>query len=287
MLKPLRALQFLLAVLLLANALVATAAAPPSVESGFRLLYEMRFEEGRSQIRSWETEHSADPLGHAWEAASYLFEEFYRQGVLTSEFFRDDNELLEGIKGKPSPEYRAAFLGANTMAQNLAKQRLAVDPNDVEALFTLTITSGMRADYASLIDQRQIESLKFIRESETYGKKLLAAKSDAADAYVALGAANYIIGSLPAHKRLLLFLGRIRGDRQLGMAQLAMAAARGNYLRPFAKILLALVAVREGQVELARTQFKELALEFPRSPLFARELAMLERTPSSHPVVPR
>jgi hypothetical protein len=287
MLKPFRAPQFLLVVLLLASAPPAAAASPPSLATGFRLLYEMRFEEGRSQFRSWEREHSEDPLGHAWEAASYLFEEFYRQGVLTSEFFRDDRKFLDGIKGKPNPEYRSAFLAANMVAQNLAKQRLAADSQDVEALFALTITSGMRADYASLIDRRQIESLKFIRESETYGRKLLAAKPDAADAYLALGAANYIIGSLPAHKRFLLFLGGVRGDRKLGMSQLAMAATQGNYLRPFAKILLALVALREGQVDLARTELQELTAEFPRSPLFAHELALLERAPLGHYVVPK
>jgi hypothetical protein len=280
MLKTLRACQFLLVLFLLtANADIGTAANPPCIESGFHLLYEMRFEEGRSQIRSWEKEHPEDSLGHAWEAASYLFEVFYQQGVLTPEFFLDDKELLEGIKGKPNPEQRAAFLAANMVAQNLAKQRLAVDPNDVEALFTLTITSGMRADYASLIDRRQVESLRLVRESERYGKELLAVKPDAADAYVALGAANYIIGSLPIHKRFMLFLGGISGDRQLGMAQLAIAGTRGNYLRPFAKILLALVEVREGQAELARAQFKELAVEFPGSPLFARELALLQRSP--------
>ncbi|HEX9760894.1 MAG TPA: hypothetical protein VGA40_08235 [Candidatus Acidoferrales bacterium] len=54
-----------------------------------------------------------------------------------------------------------------------------------------------------------------------------------------------------------------------------IAAARGRYLRPFAKILLALVALREKQPELARTQLIELVAEFPQNPLFAKELAKL------------
>jgi len=56
---------------------------------------------------------------------------------------------------------------------------------------------------------------------------------------------------------------------------LQIAAARGRYLRPFAKILLALVALREKQPELARTQLIELVAEFPQNPLFAKELAKL------------
>ena len=132
----------------------------------------------------------------------------------------------------------------------------------------------MRADYASLIDKRPFESLKRIRESEAYAKSLLAVKPDAADAYLALGAGNYILGSLPAHKRFFLWLGGIQGNREVGMTQLKAAATRGDYLRPFAKILLALAALREGQSVLARTQLEELAAEFPQNPLFARELAM-------------
>ena len=132
----------------------------------------------------------------------------------------------------------------------------------------------MRADYASLIDKRPFESLKRIRESEGYARSLLAVKPDAADAYLALGAGNYIIGSLPAHKRFFLRLGGIQGDREVGLKQLEIAATQGDYLRPFAKILLALAALRERQLGLARVQLEELAAEFPQNPLFARELAM-------------
>jgi hypothetical protein len=255
----------------------APAAPPPAVETGFRLLYEIRFEEARSQFLAWEAAHPEDPLGHAWEAASYLFEEFYHHGVLTSDFFLDDKRFLGGVESKPNDEYRKAFLAAERAAQDLAKRRLKTNAKDAEALFALTLATGMLADYDSLIDKRQFESLKLIREAEAYAKNLLAVKPDSADAYLALGSANYIIGSLPAHKRFFLWLSGIRGDRQLGMSQLEIAAMQGNYLRPFAKILLALVALREKQVALARNQLEELAAEFPRNPLFAHELALLKR----------
>jgi hypothetical protein len=41
---------------------------------------------------------------------------------------------------------------------------------------------------------------------------------------------------------------------------------------------LALTALREKKPEVARTQFEELATEFPENPLFARELAKLTST---------
>ncbi len=75
----------------------AQASCPPGVESGFHLLYEIRFPEARSEFLAWEKANPQDPLGHAWEAASYLFEELYHHDVLTSEFFLDDVARVDNV----------------------------------------------------------------------------------------------------------------------------------------------------------------------------------------------
>lgn len=139
----------------------------------------------------------------------------------------------------------------------------------------MTLSAGMQADYASLIDKHQVESLKMIRDADKYAKKLLLVAPEAADAYYTLGAANYIIGSLPGFKRFALGLAGIHGNKRIGIQQLEIAAERGHYLRPFAKILLALAALREKKPEVARTQLKELVAEFPENPLFTSELTKL------------
>ena len=54
-----------------------------------------------------------------------------------------------------------------------------------------------------------------------------------------------------------------------------IAADHGHYLRPFAKILLALAALREKKKDVATTQLTELVAEFPENPLFVSELAKL------------
>jgi hypothetical protein len=258
----------------------------PQLESGFQLLYEIKFPEARAQFVAWEKAHPEDPRGPALEAASHLYEEFYWQGVLTSEFFLDDKRLLGGIRGQPDETRRKAFFSAVQRAQDLARERLKSNTQDEDALFALTITTGMLADYASLIERRQLESLRRVRESEHYAERLLKVTPDSADAYLALGAANYIISCLPAYKRFFLFFSGIRGAKRSGMQQMRMAAERGHYLRPFAKLLLALAALREKQVPLARTELSELAAEFPQNPLFARELAKLSQSPAAVPASP-
>jgi hypothetical protein len=250
----------------------------PEIDAGFRLLYELKFTEARAAFTSWENRHPGEALGPAAEAASYLFQEFDRQGVLTSEFFLDDDRLLGGVQGVPDPRVRDAFSATTRRAQDLARARLRLNSRDPDALFALTIATGMQADYMSLIARRQVESLRLTREADKVARDLLAVAPGAADAYVALGAANYILGCLPAYKRILIRFGGFRGDRALGMQQLGLTAESGHYLRPFAKLTLALAAMREKQRDLAQTEFEQLTAEFPANAKFARELAKLKGT---------
>ncbi len=251
------------------------------LDAGFSLLYELKPEAARAQFAIWQAAHPEDPLGSASEAASYLFEECYRQGVLSSEYFFDNKRFLGKIAIKPDSEIRNAFFAADFRAQRLARLRLETDSDDVNALFAMTLSVGMQADYASLIEKHQMESLAMIREADKFAKELLALNPDAADAYLTLGAANYIIGSLPALKRFFLHFKGISGDKRVGLEQLEIAAARGRYLRPFAKILLALAALREKKPDVARVQLMELVAEFPQNPLFVRELAKLDASPDA------
>ena len=259
----------------------AEVSAPSELDAGFHLLYELKLEEARAQFAVWQAAHPEDPLGSASEAASYLFEECYRQGVLTSDYFLDNKRFLGKVAIKPNPEIRSAFFAADLRAQTLAKRQLETDPDDVNALFAMTLSLGMQADYASLIEKHQLESLRMIREADRFAKKLLAVNPDAADAYLTLGAANYIIGSLPALKRFVLQFKGIKGDKRVGIRQLEIAAARGRYLRPFAKILLAMAALREKKIPVARNQLTELVGEFPENRLFVSELAKLNASPAT------
>ncbi len=241
----------------------------PELDAGFHLLYELKPEEARHRFETWHKSNPDDPLGSASIAASYLFEECIQQGVLSSKFFLDNKRFLGKIPLKPDPRLRSAFFAADKQAQDLAQQRLRTNPGDTNALFAMTLSLGLEADYASLIDKHQLDSLKMIREADKYAKRLLAAAPDAADAYLGLGAANYIIGSLPGIKKFFLGFAGIHGDKRVGLQQLAIAADHGHYLRPFAKILMALAALREKKPELARSQLKELVAEFPENTLFA------------------
>ena len=247
------------------------------LEAGFQLLYQLKFDQGRQQFTKWEQERPGQPLGPALEAASDLYEEFYRKGVLTSEFFLDDKRLLGGIKDQPDAGLEQQFASAAQRAEKLAHERLKNQPRDPDALFALTLVEGMKADDLFLIQKRQLESLRYLREADRNARILLEVAPNADDAYVALGSANYIIGCLPGYKRAMLWMGGVHGDKAQGMRQLSRTASseHAQYLRPFSRLMLALAALRERNSDLARQELRELTREFPENPLFAKELAKI------------
>lgn len=255
----------------------------PELMAAFRLLYSQKFPEARSAFAEWRSQHPDEPFGSVAVAASYLFEEFYYQGVLTTDFFLNDKRFLHGIDGEPNAERMKAFDDALRSARTLAARRLSKNPKDAEALYALTLCAGMESNSDMVLKKHHLDALKHLKEGNTQAKALLSLRPDAYDAYVALGTANYIIGSLNAGFRAMLWFGGIHGDKNLGMEQVNKTVENGRYLKPFAKIMLALAARREKKNVLAQRLFRELSEEFPDGTLYAVEYAkaMGRRVPAS------
>jgi hypothetical protein len=245
----------------------------PELMSGFHQLYEQKFQQARETFHDWHSNHPEEPLGEVALGASFLFEEMYRQGVLTSDFFLNEKRFLHGIDGKPDSGRMNNFREALSRARVLARQRLKTSPKDPEALFALTLAAGMESDADAILEKKQLDGLKRMKEANEYAKQLLAVHPDAADAYVAPGIANYIIGSLNPGYRFALWFGGIHGDKRLGMEQISKTVENGRYLRPFAKIMPALAARREKQNTLAQKLLHELTEEFPSNDTYAAEYA--------------
>src|SRR6266446_5895146 len=245
----------------------------PELSAGFDLLYEQKFAEAREDFANWESRNPQQPFGEVAVAASYLFEELSRQGVLTSDFFLNEKRFLHGIDGSPDPDRMSHFRDALARTRELAAERQKTNPKDGEALFALTLAAGMESDAESILQKKHLAALKRMKGANEYAKPLLAQHPDAADAYIAPGIANYIIGSQGVASRFALRFGGIHGDKKVGMEEVARTAENGRYLRPFAKIILALAARREKQDALAEKLLRELSEQYPDNALFASEYA--------------
>jgi hypothetical protein len=247
-----------------------------TLDHGFNLLYDLNFAGAHKVFQFWQQEHPDDPLGPACDAAGLLFSEFNRLGVLESQFYESDKTFEARKQLDPDPAIRDRFRAAITQADSLAHARLAKNAKDRNALLAMTLSSGLQADYAALIEKHNLTSLHFTREANSWAQQLLAVDPNCYDAYVATGFSKYIVGAMSAPVRWLVRLGGISGDKETGISELRLTAEQGQYLAPFARILLAIAYVRDKNRARARELLVSLSEQFPENPLFAREIDRLD-----------
>jgi hypothetical protein len=247
----------------------------PVIEHGYTEMYNLNFDEAHKTFTQWEREHPADPLGPVSNAAAYLFAEFERLNILHSEFFVDTGLFHRSPKVTPDPEARQAFDLELEKSGKLSNTILEGAPEDADALFAKILTLGLRADYEGLIERRYLDALKVIKDSRATAEKLLMLQPNYYDAYLALGVENYLFSLKPAPVRWILQAGGAQTDRERGVEDLRLTAEKGCYLSPYARLLLAVAALRSKDVPKARDLLTALAREFPHNRLYAQELAQL------------
>src|SRR5580658_10017444 len=268
--------------LALASCVTAMVGNPPDsvsateLDRGFMGLYNLDFTGAQENFSSWETQHPDDPVGPVSQAAGYLFSEFNRLGVLESQFFENNDAFSSRAKLSPDPVIRGQFEAALDHAQSLAHTRLNKDGKDRDALFALTLASGLHADYAALIEKKNLASLHYAKEASAWAQQLLAICNDCSDVLVATGFSKYIIGSMSAPVRWLLRVGGLPGDKRGGISDLQTTAQHGHYLAPFARVLLAIAYVRDKDKIHALELLIALRAQFPGNTLFPREIARLQ-----------
>ncbi|MHB1937676.1 MAG: hypothetical protein ACYCOR_13950 [Acidobacteriaceae bacterium] len=251
-----------------------TVETPPVLDLGFHEMYNLHFPEAHATFARYMAEHPEDPMGPVSDAAAYLFSEFHRTGVLDMQLFTNDTNYMRH-RTDPDPGVKKSFDADLDKADGLSDAILAKQPTDATALFAKTLTFGLRADYASLLERRDLAGFQFTKQGSAFAHRLLAVDPHAYDAYLAVGMENYILGLKPAPVRWLLQMAGGETNRALGEQDLELTAAQGHYLRPLAKLLLAVAAMRDKDKTKARQLLSSLAKEFPNNPLYAEQLAKI------------
>ena len=274
-------IRFSLAAALAAfGAITSTAGSIPSVipvlETGYRQMYDLQFDRAHKTFAEWERQSPDDPMGHVSNAAAYLFSEFDRLNILQSEFFVNDDRFRHAKKLTPDAAARLAFERELSKAGELAEAKLARAPEDADALFAKILTMGLRADYQALIEKRYLESLRGIKDSRATAEKLLSIAPSYYDAYLAVGVENYMLSLKAAPIRWLLELGGAQADRERGIQDLRLTAEKGHYLSPYARLLLAVAALRNKDRAQARELLSSLVRDFPHNQLYSEELKRLQ-----------
>ena len=172
---------------------------------------------------------------------------------------------------------RAEFESTLQHAGEQANRMLLKDQKSKDALLALALANGLRADYAALIEKRNFAALGFTKTATEYAEKLLAFAPDSYDAYLSTGLGKMLIGAKPAPVRWVLRLGGYKGNVDEGKKELLIVAEKGRYLASFAQLLLAVAYLRDQQKEEARKLLTALRDRYPHNPLYAQEVAKLEK----------
>lgn len=254
---------------------IVSAAELTPLETGYRQMYDQQFDRAHDSFHQWQAAHPDDPMGPASDAAAYLFGELDRLNVLRSEFFSTDNSFLSMHRPSPDASVKRHFEDALNASALLADRRLASSPSDENALFATVLRMGLRSDYAGLIERRYLASVSDMKQGRGFAERLLMEDPSNYDVYLAIGVENYILSLKPAPVRWFLRAGGAQTDKSVGLQNLAMTAEKGHYLLPFARLLLAVAALRDMDFLKARQGLAWLVSEFPDNRLYKEELAKL------------
>lgn len=245
------------------------------LDDGYYDMYNLDFPGAHRQFQQWMSTHPQDPMGPASDAAAWLFGEFDRLHIIDVQLFADQSRFDNRQRLTPDPKVRKSFDDRAAQADRLADAALQRNPKDATAFYVKTLICGMKSDYALMIDKRDLGALNLSKEASAYSKQALALNPTLYDAYLATGVENYMLSLKSAPIRWILSITGAETDREEGIRLLRVTAAKGHYLAPFARMMLAVAALRDNHPQEAKTILADLSKEFPQNTLYKIELARI------------
>ena len=250
---------------------------PTSLDRVFARMYNVDFAAAHDLLDARAEAHPEDPLNYSVRAVAEFYAEMQRLNILETEFFLDDEKVTSAEGLEPDPLVRARIVSAVDEARRLAAVRLATVPDDPDALFATCMAANVMTDYTGLVEQRQLRGLSMAREVHACAGRLINLTPPVYDAYHAMGVIEYINSKVPFYVRWFVRFKDVEGSEARALEYLQVVVDRGRYYGPFAKVLIAILHLRDGRTDEARTILTELAKQFPDNPLFPKELERLRK----------
>jgi hypothetical protein len=256
-------------------ALAQTGTAASPIDTGFRSMYNLQFEQAHRAFAEWQGMHPQDPMGPVAGAAVFLFAECDRLHILEMQFLPDDKKARKSSELTPDPEVKRQFDAMLEQGRLLAEARLAEDPHDKNALFARLLLESLHGDYLALVANRERDALGHFKQSRVLAESLIAIDPANYDAYLPIGVENYLTSLKGGFTRWILRAGGAQTDKATGLNNLKIVAEKGHYLAPFARVFLAIAALHDHDKAGATELMEHLAHEFPENNFYAHQLAQL------------
>ncbi|RMG55274.1 MAG: hypothetical protein D6723_03085 [Acidobacteria bacterium] len=240
----------------------------------FDAFYNLDYETAQKLFQQIVEELPDHPAGYLYLATQVWVGELNRTRRLQTSIY--SNPSFYSRTGETvDPQVDQQFREYIQKAIEKAKARLAQNEGDVEARYFLGAAYAVLASYEATVARQFMAALKHARRAVSEHRKVIKQQPNFVDAYLTIGAYDYIVGSLPLWVKLLAALGGIRGNKERGIKELQQAAERGKYVSDDARVVLIAIYAREKQYEKALELVRYLRDRYPRNYYFPIEEAHL------------
>ncbi len=239
---------------------------------GSDALYSLDYDAARVKFKEITRVFPDHPAGPLLLANSLWLEKLNESRRLQASLYSTQSFFAKTDE-KPEPKLVEQFRQWTRMAKQLAEARLKRNPRDVEALYFIGATKGIKAGFAATVERRFSAALRDGSDGVDNHRAVIKLDPSFRDAELSIGLYDYILGSLPPPVRILASIFGARGSKKRGITTLERVAKDGGLAREDAKVLLIALYKREKRFADALALSRNLAEKYPRNYLFKLEAA--------------
>jgi tetratricopeptide (TPR) repeat protein len=271
---------FAIALLFLSSA--ATAQQPPAFSADLRdiandHIYNLEYEAATAVLEKCLAKDPHDLRALNLLANAMLRREMFRKGLMEVAVYGDEGDVYKPAKTAPNQQFEDALMQVLNRSLDIANQRIAKNPKDVEAYYWAGVTYGTRGIYNFSVRRSYSAALGDSKNAVRFHRKVLELDPQSVDPLLTVGVHNYVVGSLPWYLKVFAKLSGTHGNKAEGLAQVKRVTEQGNYARDDARFVYALLTMREGNTAEALRTLKLLSADFPRNFLLMQEVAGVHR----------
>jgi tetratricopeptide (TPR) repeat protein len=242
---------------------------------GFEHFYNLEYDQALAAFRAQAARMPGNPDAHNHVAQTILYREMFRSGALESQLVTGNNPFLRRANLNISAADEKEFHDSINRAMAIANERLAANPNDTGALYSLGVSYGLRANFYFLVRKAWLDSLRDATAARKAHNRATELDPNFTDARLVQGVYDYVVGSLPPLWKLLGFLAGYHGDKNRGIETLRLVAERGTINRTDAAVILCAILHRERRPRETVPYLLDLSAKYPRNFLLKLELVQM------------
>lgn len=240
--------------------------------SGLEALYNLDYDKAQKDFKDIVRLYPNHPAGPQLLAARIWIKTLYESRRLQSSLYSSESFYSSG-DDKVDPKVVAEFRSLTREVKRMSETRLKQNPKDVEALYWLGSTEGLKASFEEAVERRHFVALRDGNDSVDHHRDVLKLDPNFIDVGLTIGLYEYVVGSLPLPIKVVAGITGFRGSKKKGLALVERVAKEGVWARDDAKTLLIILYTREKRYLDVLANARELTRKYPRNYLFRLEAA--------------